>query len=102
MLCSTNKIKDVNIKSPYGKRWHIHSNLQQKFRNRIFLIFATKAYKIKSLFVNTLSPRLRVIPYYLQPNLYIKSIKKIVNSRRFVPAVVTKNLFLLKNGLIKK
>lgn len=83
-LCRTKKSKDVIVFSCYKKRWHIHckfvNNTYGK-KNIIFLILATKIYKLNPISINVLPFTLRYSPYYLARIQYSRYKSRILKSR---------------------
>ena len=87
MLCNTKQIKDVSVESPYGRRWHVHVKLAKsrdntkRFKKILFLNLATKIWKVVPVTINIISPKLRNIPYYIDPHGYTNSKINITKSR---------------------
>ena len=87
MLCNTKNITDVSVKSPYGRRWHIHVKLpisndnKKRFKNVLFLNLATKIWNVCPISINILSPKLRATPFYINPDGYTDLQVNITKSR---------------------
>jgi len=87
MACNTEKIKDVSVVSPFGRRWHIHVKLphskdnKKRFKNLLFLKLATKAWKVSQLDKCIIDPKLRNKPYYIAKQAYTKALIALTESR---------------------
>jgi len=78
MMCNTDKIKNVSIKSPYNRKWHIHVKLphtkdnKKRIKDTLFLQLATKGWKNIVIDKCILPYKVRTTPYYLVKESYAK------------------------------
>lgn len=98
MLCNAKKSNDVTVISPYAKKWHIHckfwvhSGLKKKYYGVLFLLLATKIFKVKSVVLNVLPFHLRFLPYYLNSIQYNET-KSLIFKNRIDSSVLQKRYF---------
>ena len=102
-LCNTDA-NTKSLKSPYKRRWHLHAkypttqNNKKRFKDVIWLLLPTKMYRIVPISDNALSPKVRIVPYYIIPEEYNKNQVKLVD-KRIINSDYKKKLYLLQKGI---
>jgi 5-methylcytosine-specific restriction endonuclease McrA len=87
MICNTKKIKDVSVVSPFGRRWQVHVKLlankdnKKRFKKVLYLHLATKCWKVSQISKCILGSKVRVKPYYIAKQEYIKMQVALTRSR---------------------
>lgn len=86
-ICNTKEKKDSNTTSAYGRRWHLHVNYPKTDSNKkhlntkLFLLFATKIYKLQSINVCLIPSSLKNSPYYPNKDRYARIYSDILEKR---------------------
>lgn len=105
MLCKTSNSQEGFTLSPKNIKWHVHTKLAEtannvkRRSNYLFLVLATKLWKILPITTCSIPPELRSKPYYLSKASFQALHLQILSLRSFPKQNYKQQLFISQNGI---